>query len=190
MITRAKKEFTIKVTAACATVVLATGFSGTAFAQTNLKWAHVDETSESFHKWSVRAAEEIKKCNDDRYEAQVFPASSLGKESDINQGLTPGTVNIILTGASFAGRTNPLLLIRYFPFIFRDTEHQLKYAKNDAFRELADGYDKKSGNHVTAMTYCGARDATSNRPIRSLEDMKGPQVRMPGAPAHLAFPKA
>jgi len=33
----------------------------------------------------------------------VFPASTLGKEADINQGLTLGTVDIILTGASFAG---------------------------------------------------------------------------------------
>ena len=41
----------------------------------------------------------------------MFPASSLGKESDINQGLTLGTVDIILTGASFAARTYPPLAV-------------------------------------------------------------------------------
>ena len=35
---------------------------------------------------------------------EVFPASSLGKETDINQGLTLGTVDIIYTGQLFAGR--------------------------------------------------------------------------------------
>ena len=59
-------------------------------AQTKLKWAHVYETSEPFHKWSVWAGDEIKKRTNGRYEIQVFPASSLGKESDINQGLTLG----------------------------------------------------------------------------------------------------
>ncbi|MHB1200129.1 MAG: sialic acid TRAP transporter substrate-binding protein SiaP [Polaromonas sp.] len=184
------RRFTIQTIAACALMAGAIGLSGIASAQTKLKWAHVYETSEPFHKWSVWAAEEIKKRTSDRYDIQVFPASTLGKESDINQGLTLGTVDIILTGASFAGRTYPPLAISYFPFIFRDAEHQLKYAKSDVFRELAQGYDQKSGNHITAMTYYGARDVTSNRPIRTPEDMKGLKIRVPDAPAYLAFPKA
>ncbi len=184
------RRFTIQTIAACALLAGVMGFSGIAAAQTKLKWAHVYETSEPFHKWSVWAADEIKKRTNGRYEIQVFPASTLGKESDINQGLTLGTVDIILTGASFAGRTYPPLAITYFPFIFRDAEHQLKYAKSDVFRELSEGYDQKSGNHVTAMTYYGARDVTSNRPIRTPEDMKGLKIRVPDAPAYLAFPKA
>ena len=46
-----------------------------ALAQTKLKWAHVYETSEPFHKWSVWAADEIKKRSNGRYDVQVFPAS-------------------------------------------------------------------------------------------------------------------
>ncbi|MBC7938555.1 MAG: sialic acid TRAP transporter substrate-binding protein SiaP [Chitinophagaceae bacterium] len=161
-------------------------------AQTKLKWAHVYETSEPFHKWSVWAGEEIKKRTGGRYEIQVFPASSLGKESDINQGLTLGTVDIILTGASFAGRSYQPLAVSYFPFIFRDAEHQLKYARSDVFRELAKGYDDKTGNHITALNYYGARHVTSTtaRPITKPEDMKGLKIRVPDAPAYLAFPKA
>ncbi|MEO8525329.1 MAG: ABC transporter substrate-binding protein, partial [Caldimonas sp.] len=93
------KRFALKSLAACAAaagVLLA--FAPAAQAQTKLKWAHVYETSEPYHKWSVWAGDEIKKRTHDRYEIQVFPASSLGKESDINQGLTLGTVDIILTG--------------------------------------------------------------------------------------------
>jgi tripartite ATP-independent transporter DctP family solute receptor len=121
---------------------------------------------------------------------QVFPASTLGKESDINQGLTLGTVDIILSGASFAGNSYKPLAITYFPFIFRDAEHQLKYARSDVFRELAKGYDDKTGNHITALNYYGARHVTSNRPIARPEDMKGLKIRVPDAPAYLAFPKS
>jgi ABC-type phosphate/phosphonate transport system substrate-binding protein len=78
--------------------------AGSAAAQTKLKWAHVYETSESFHKQAVWAADEIKKKTNGRYVVEVFPASSLGKETEINQGLTLGTVDIIYTGAAFAGR--------------------------------------------------------------------------------------
>ena len=61
-------------------------------AQTKLKWAHVYETSEPYHTAAVWAAGEIKKRTNGRYEVEVFPASTLGKETDINQGLTLGTV--------------------------------------------------------------------------------------------------
>ncbi|MEO5735124.1 MAG: sialic acid TRAP transporter substrate-binding protein SiaP [Rubrivivax sp.] len=165
---------------------------GAAQAQTKLKWAHVYETSEPFHKNAVWAGEELKKRSNGRYEIQVFPASSLGKESDINQGLTLGTVDIIYTGASFAGRSYPPLSVTYFPFIFRDSEHLLKYAKSDVFKELSKGYDDKTGNHILALTYYGARNVTSteSKPVRTPEDMKGLKIRVPDAPAYLAFPKA
>ena len=184
------KRSAIKLLAGCAALAAATGVPGLAQAQTKLKWAHVYETSEPFHKWSVWAGEEIKKRTNGRYEIQVFPASTLGKESDINQGLTLGTVDIILSGGSFAGNSYKPLAITYFPFIFRDAQHMLKYAKSDVFKELAKGYDQKTGNHIVAATYYGARDVTSNRPVRTPEDMKGLKIRVPDAPAYLAFPKA
>ena len=186
------KRNTFKTIATCVLLVSVFGTFGIANAQTKLKWAHVYETSEPFHKYSVWAAEEIKKRTNGKYDIQVFPASSLGKEADINQGLTLGTVDIILSGASFAGNTYKPLAITYFPFIFRDAEHQLAYAKSDVFKELAKGYDDKSGNHITALNYYGARHVTSSaaKPVSKPEDMKGLKIRVPDAPAYLAFPKS
>ncbi|HEX5287017.1 MAG TPA: sialic acid TRAP transporter substrate-binding protein SiaP [Polaromonas sp.] len=192
MSTLNKKRTTFKILATCALMAGTIGFSGLATAQTKLKWAHVYETSEPFHKWSVWAGEEIKKRTNGKYEVQVFPASTLGKESDINQGLTLGTIDIILTGASFAGNTYKPLAVTYFPFIFRDADHLLKYAKSDVFKELSKGYDDKSGNHITALNYYGARHVTSSaaKPVTKPEDMKGLKIRVPDAPAYMAFPKA
>ena len=186
------KRNTLKTIACCALLAGAAGFLSTASAQTKLKWAHVYETSEPFHKWSVWAGDEIKRRTNGKYEVQVFPASTLGKEADINQGLTLGSVDIILSGASFAGNTYRPLAVTYYPFIFRDAEHLLKYAKSDVFNELAKGYDDKSGNHITALNYYGARHVTSSaaKPVAKPEDMKGLKIRVPDAPAYLAFPKA
>ena len=186
-----KKRFAIKVAAACLLATGAMGTLGIANAQTKLKWAHVYETSEPYHKWSVWAGEEFKKRTNGRYEIQVFPASSLGKESDINQGLQLGTVDIILTGASFASRAFPRLAVNYYPFTFRDADHVLKYAKSDIFKELAAGYTKATnGNVVTALTYYGVRHTTSNKPFKNCDEMKGLKIRVPDAPAYTAMPKA
>src|SRR5579862_1223896 len=88
-----------------AAVVVAFAAPATAFAQQKLKFAHVYETSEPYHKWALWAAEELPKRTGNRYTMEVFPASQLGKETDINQALTLGTINVIYTGQAFAGRT-------------------------------------------------------------------------------------
>lgn len=79
------------------------GLASSANAQTKLKWAHVYEVSEPYHAQALWAAEEIKKRTNGRYEIGVFPASQLGNENQINEGLGLGTVDIIYTGTSFAG---------------------------------------------------------------------------------------
>ena len=161
-----------------------------ASAQTKLKWAHVYETSEPFHKWSVWAADEIKKRTNGKYEITVYPASSLGKETDINQGLQLGTVDMIISGLSFAARSTPRFGVGYYPYTFRDADHLLAWAKSPAFRELADMYRDKTGIQVVAMTYYGTRHTTSNRDFNDCAGMKGLKMRVPDVPAYLALPKA
>jgi tripartite ATP-independent transporter DctP family solute receptor len=164
--------------------------SGAALAQTKLKWAHVYETSEPYHTWSVWAAGEIEKRTNGKYHIDVFPASSLGKESDINQGLTLGTVDMIISGLSFAARTMPRIGVGYYPYTFRDGDHLIKWAQSPAFKEMTDEYRNKTGIQITAMTYYGARQTTSNKLFTDCAGMKGLKIRVPDVPAYLALPKS
>ena len=159
-------------------------------AQTKLKWAHVYETSEPYHMQSVWAAEEIKKRTNGKFEIQVFPASSLGKETDINQGMQLGTVDMIISGPSFAARSYPRLGIAYYPFIFRDGEHLLAYSKSAVFKEMIDGFREKTGIQILAYTYYGARHTTSTKPFTDCAGMKGLKIRVPDVPAYRATPEA
>ncbi|WP_427184615.1 sialic acid TRAP transporter substrate-binding protein SiaP [Bordetella bronchialis] len=169
---------------------LAFAVSAGAMAQTKLKWAHVYETSEPFHTESVWAAQEIEKRTNGRYHIDVYPASQLGKENDINQGLTLGTVDMIISGSSFAAKSFPRIGVTYYPYTFRDPQHLLAYTKSDIYRELSDGYEKKSGNHIVATTYYGTRQTTSNRRVQKCSDMQGLKMRVPDVPAYLAMPRA
>ena len=165
--------------------------SGGALAQTKLKFAHVYETSEPYHTAAVWAAGEIAKRTDNRYTMEVFPASSLGKETDINQGLTLGTVDIIYTGQLFAGRSYGPISIGGAPFVFRNFDHWKKFSTSALFNELSDGYQKASaGNKVVAITYYGDRQTTSNKALNKPADMKGLKIRVPDAPLYTLFPRA
>jgi len=171
--------------------VVAVAASGGALAQTKLKFAHVYETSEPYHAAALWAAGEIAKRTSNRYSMEVFPASQLGKESDINQGLTLGTVDIIYTGQLFAGRNYGPISIGGAPFVFRDFDHWKKFSTSKLFDELADGYQKASGgSKVVAITYYGERHVTANKAINRPEDMKNLKIRVPDAPMYTMFPRA
>jgi tripartite ATP-independent transporter DctP family solute receptor len=161
-----------------------------ASAQTMLKWAHVYETSEPYHTCAVAASDLLLEATDNRYGIEVFPASSLGKEVDINEGLGFGTVDIIYTGQLFAGRSYGPIAIGGAPFMFRDFDHWDKFRNSDLFGELAQGYTDATDNHITAMTYYGARHVTSNKPILTPADMEGLKIRVPNAPLYMMFPEA
>ncbi|WP_280150608.1 sialic acid TRAP transporter substrate-binding protein SiaP [Piscinibacter sp. XHJ-5] len=172
-------------------LLAALGLAGAAQAQTKLKWAHVYEVSEAYHKQALWAAEEIKKRTNGKYQIEVFPASTLGKETDINQGLTLGTVDIIYTGMAFAGRTYPPMSIASGPFIFRDFSHWQAFRNGPIFKELAQQYEVKSGgHHIAGYTYYGQRHLTANKIVQKPDDMKGMKLRVPDAPLMMMFPKA
>ncbi len=182
-----KKSFTLLLASAVAMTMIS---AGSVMAVEKLKFAHVYETSEPYHKRMLETAEIIKKRTDGRYEIEVFPASSLGKEVDINQGLALGTVDMIYTGNLFAGRSFGPLAIAGAPYMFRDLDHWRNYTKSDLFKELGDGYTKATGNHIVAHNYYGRRHATSNKPLNTCDDMKTLKIRVPNAPLYMMFPKA
>ena len=164
--------------------------AGPAAAQQKLKWAHVYETSEPYHTESVWAAAEIKKRTNGKFDIEVFPASTLGKETDINQGMTLGTVDMIISGPSFAARSYPRLGIAYYPFIFRDADHLIAYSKSPVFGEMVEEFRKKTGIQILAYTYYGARQTTAQKPFTDCAGMKGLKIRVPDVPAYMATPKA
>jgi tripartite ATP-independent transporter DctP family solute receptor len=175
---------------AVATVALALSAASTVAAQTKLKWAHVYETNEPYHTEALWAAGEIAKQTNNRYQIEVFPASQLGNENQINEALTLGTVDMIYTGVAFAGSIHKPLAITNAPFVLRDFEHWKAYRESQLFRDIAAGYESKTKHKVMSLTYYGQRHVTANREIKKPDDMKGMKLRVPPAPLFLMFTKS
>jgi tripartite ATP-independent transporter DctP family solute receptor len=183
-------DFTRRIALAAALVAAALVSANPASAQTKLKWAHVYEIAEPYHTEALWAAEEIKKRTNGRYEIGVFPASQLGNENQINEGLGLGTVDIIYTGTAFAGSIHKPLAISGAPFMLRDFDHWKAYRESKLFRDLAKGYEDKTRHKIIALTYYGERMVTANKEIKKPEDMKGMKLRVPPAPLFLMLTKS
>lgn len=178
-------------TIASAIAVSVTALATAGLAQAaELKWAHVYEAGSGYHKVAEWAADEISKRTDGRVAIKVFPASSLGKEVEINEGLGIGAVDIIYTGPSFVERYYGPIAISDYPFIMRGYDHWLSYRNSDLFGELSAGYNEATGNHVAGLVYYGQRHVTSNKPILEPKDMEGLKIRVPNSPVMLMFPNA
>jgi tripartite ATP-independent transporter DctP family solute receptor len=180
----------ITVLAALAAVGTLAWAPAAAVAQTKLKWAHVYEISEPYHTEAVWAGEEIKKRTNGKYEIQVFPASQLGNENQINEALGLGTVDMIYTGVAFAGSIHKPIAITNAPFVLRDFDHFMAYRSSPLFRTIAKGYEDKTKHKVVTLTYYGQRHVTANKEIKKPEDMKGMKLRVPPAPLFLMFTKS
>lgn len=178
---------TVRSVALAGTLVCA---SITGAMSAELKWAHVYEEGSDYHQVALWAADEVAKRTDGRVEIKVFPASSLGKEVEINEGLGIGSVDIIYTGPSFVERYYGPIAISDYPFIMRGYDHWKTYRGSDLFKELSDGYKEATGSTVMGLVYYGQRHVTSSFPILKPEDMKGLKIRVPNSPVMLMFPNA
>ena len=179
-----------RVTLGATLIAAVAAITGPVSAQTKLKWAHVYEVAEPYHTEALWAADEIKKRTGGRYEIGVFPASQLGNENQINEGLGLGTVDLIYTGVAFAGSIHKPIAITNAPFVLRDFDHFMAYRASPLFRTIAKGYEDKTKHKIVTLTYYGQRHVTANKAIAKPEDMKGMKLRVPPAPLFLMFTKS
>ena len=176
------------ITAATAVSLI---FSNAAVSAETLKFAHVYEVGHPLHQAALDASKLLEQRTSGRLKMEVFPASSLGKEAALNEALSLGTVDVIYTGAGFAGSIYGPISVSDFPFTLRNLKHWKAYINSDLFRELSGSYaDAANGNEIAAVSYYGSRHVTSNKPVLVPADMKGLKIRVPNAPAYLLFPQA
>ena len=172
-------------------VTLALGLAaGPAVAQTKLKWAHVYETSEPFHtRVGLGRATRSRSAPTAATRSTVFPASQLGKETDINQGLTLGTVDIIISGSSFAARSYPPIGVTYFPSSSATPTTSWPTPRATSSRSWPRATRRRAGTRSSPSPIT-ARANHREQPIKTCADMKGLKIRVPDVPAYLAMPRA
>ncbi|WP_395350836.1 TRAP transporter substrate-binding protein DctP [Variovorax sp. UC122_21] len=155
-----------------------------------LKWGHVYEASSIFHQQAELAARKIAEQSEGKIRIEVVPASRLGQEGDYPLMLANDSVQIAyVTAATLAEGYAPLRLGSY-PFAFKDLDHVRKYLASPLLGQLMKGYDERSGNHLVASVYYGARQVTSNRPLARPEDFRDLRLHVPDASAYQLFATA
>ncbi len=114
-------------------------------------------------------------------QVSVFPAAQLGNESELLEQLVAGEIELAIAGPAFLAMWHPPLGAFDAAYAFTDLEHALEVAGGVSMAPHWTELRERFGVRVLGTWAYGARHITSNRPIRSPDDLKGFRLRMPGA---------
>ena len=157
---------------------LVAAFTGSAWAQTEIKFGHVGEPGSLF----AASAEEFAKRANAKLGAKakvvVYGSSQLGGDKELLQKLKLGTVDIALPSTVMSSEAD-LFGVFEMPYLVKDREHMKKIEKEVFWKTLAPAAEAK-GLKVIAVWENGYRHITnSKRPINKPADLQGIKLRVP-----------
>jgi TRAP-type transport system periplasmic protein len=150
-------------------------------ALTRLRMAHVYEVRSPTHAFGAEHLTDRLAAAGVDLQVSVFPAAQLGNEAELLEQLVAGELDLAIAGPSFLAMWHPPLGVLDAAFAFADLEDMLDVAGGPAMAPHWDELRERYGVRVLGTWAYGARHITSNRPIRSPDDLKGFRLRMPGA---------
>jgi len=163
------------IAAACAALLV----SAAAVAQMPMKIGHVVPGIAPRGRGATEVAELVSADSRCNIAAAVFPASQIGGDTDLIEGLQIGSIEMVILPGSFLVGFQPLIGLLDFPFFFPPRfEDLMRVHRSNAMRAVLDTTTEK-GIVSLAIWHTGYKIWTSNRrPLDAYENYAGLKVRV------------
>ena len=156
------------------------------------KLAHVvkPDPEGPYQATSLKFKELVEKGTDGRVKIKIFPQRQLGDDRAILEGVRDGLIELGLVTMGPIGAFDPRVDLLELPFLFKNTAHL------DAVIEGAIGQDllkMKSSSGLLGLGYSvdgNSNITNSKRPLKTVDDFKGLQMRVIESPVRIATIKA
>ena len=125
-----------------------------------------------------RFAEQVNKETDGRIEIRVYPNAELGDEVSTVQQLTFGGIDFCRFYLSYLLYYRDVGFVVQMPYLYADQKHMWRVLDGDIGAQVKQSFQ---GSGMLALTWfdAGVRNFyTTDREIRSLEDMQGLKIRV------------
>ena len=181
--TVSRRTFTAAATVCAATFVLA---SGAAQAQTKEPKIGYALAVNSHYGAAAQAwSDAIAKSSNGAIKLKQFPASALGGERELIEGLQLGTVEAAIVSTGALSNFVPNVGVVDIPFLFRDTQHARAVMDGAFGQDLLTQFQKR-GLVALAWGEQGFRHLTNNKhPVNGVADLKGLKIRVTENPVHI-----
>jgi TRAP-type C4-dicarboxylate transport system substrate-binding protein len=162
--------------------VAAATFAGSAMAaEMTLKLGHLANEQNIWHLAAVKFGDELKALTDGRIEVELYPNESLGKEMDLINGMQLGTADMTISGESLQNWA-PMAALLAVPYAYKSLDHMDQVAGGKIGEQIEAQIIEKARVRPVAYFARGPRNLTSNRPIKSPDDLNGLKLRVPNVP--------
>ena len=181
----------IALTLVLATVLFAFAGCGKSDAQADknvsLKLGFQANASSSEYKAAELLAQKANEYSNGTITIEIFPGGQLGDDRAMLDQVAAGALDMTFAETGRLGLWEPELEIFGYPFAFEDYDHLVRTLNETEYGKGIYSKLEARGGKILADAYNGTRQTTSNKPIESIEDMKGMKLRVPNAEANLAF---
>jgi TRAP-type transport system periplasmic protein len=150
-----------------------------------LRIGHNLSIESHWQKWCLQFASLVKDKTAGRYEIQIYPQAQLGAEIQMLQALRAGTQDFIITAQAAVDPTVPNWQMFDAPYLFGSIEEANRVLALPIGRKFLDMAIPK-GFFPLGWGSVVERDVfTSNKPIQSLDDMRGLKLRVIQSPGYV-----
>jgi tripartite ATP-independent transporter DctP family solute receptor len=157
-----------------------------------IKLGNVQATGDIVQTGLKKFADLVGERTKSRIQVQIFPASQLGTEQELLEGVQLGTLHMFEGSTGSVGRFLPDLEAFAAPYIWRDADHMLKAVRGPIGQGLAERLVKAKGMRVLDFGWLfGNRYLTTkSKAIYKPDDLKGMKIRVQPTAIYLETIKA
>jgi TRAP-type transport system periplasmic protein len=106
------------------------------------------------------------------------PAGQLGDYKQLQENLQQGVMDVVIESIGTLSRFHKAAGVESMPYLFRDYRHYVKVWEGPIGEEMKQVLAKEGNFLVLGHMFRGFRQLTSNRPVRSIEDLRGLKIRV------------
>ncbi|MCM5705700.1 TRAP transporter substrate-binding protein [Larsenimonas salina] len=146
-----------------------------------LKFGHLANKDNIWNKAAEHFKKEVEENSNGRIDVQIFPNDQLGGEMEVINSIQLGTADMTITGESLQNWA-PLAALMAVPYAFKSEEQLEQAVDGDIGKKITDQIEQRTGLVPIAWFERGPRELTSNRPIKTPDDLDGLRLRVPNVP--------
>ena len=157
-----------------------------AAARVTFRAGHVFPPTNIWAKAVDQFADLVGKRSNGAVEVKVFPASQLGQEREIDEGLKLGNIDFALTSPALLGGFDPRIGVFDLAYLFRDYDHANKVMDGAVGERIWKSLRDTAGIRVLASGAQGFKHVlTRDKRINGMGDLRGLKIRIPGGDTYI-----
>lgn len=133
--------------------------------------------------WMRAVKAGVESRSNGRIKVELYLANQLGPLPRVIEGVALGTVEFALPAAGFVTGLEPRFMVLDSPGMFDDIAHAQRVLTDPAIRQRMSAYGNGKGIEPLSVFAYSPLTLLSHKPVRTLADMKGMKLRVPGAAA-------